>query len=166
MYERKRISEHAIPQAVKKAERYRLLNEPAEAESICLDVLEVDPDHEEATVILILALSDQIEERMASVFRRAEELVARLPGEYAREYYGGLLCERRARALRRRGGADSGDAPHDWLRRALDHFARALELRPPDNDEAVLRWNSCVRMMESDPALRAPHPDTFQPLLE
>jgi hypothetical protein len=166
MYQRKRISDHAIPQALKKAERYRLLNEPAEAESICLDVLEVDPDNEEALVGLLLALSDQLEERMATAFRRAEELVERLPGEYARAYYGGLLCERRARAHRRRGGSDSGVAAHEWLQRALARFARAIELRPADNDEAVLRWNSCVRMLESDPALRAPHADTFRPLLE
>ena len=166
MYQRKRISAQAVPHALEKAERYRLLNEPAQAESICLDVLEVEPDHERALVVLVLALSDQLEERLATAFPRAQELVARLPTEYARAYYGAILCERRARAHRRRGGAGSGVAAYEWLRRALDGFARAIELRPPDNDEAVLRWNSCVRMLEGDPALRPAHADDFQALLE
>ena len=37
-----------MPAALEKALRYRLLNEPVEAESICRDVLEVDPDNQAA----------------------------------------------------------------------------------------------------------------------
>ena len=40
MFELERISIDAVPAALEKAERYRLLNEPLMAESICLDVLE------------------------------------------------------------------------------------------------------------------------------
>ena len=41
--ELKRISQAALPAALAKAERYRLLNEPEQAESICRDVLAVEP---------------------------------------------------------------------------------------------------------------------------
>ena len=53
------ISNATIPAAVKKAEHYRLLNDAEQAESICLDVLAVDPDHEQALVVLILAITDK-----------------------------------------------------------------------------------------------------------
>ena len=53
------ISKAAIPAAVKKAEHYRLLNDPEQAESICLDILAVDPDNQQALVVLILAITDQ-----------------------------------------------------------------------------------------------------------
>ena len=43
MFDLKPLSKDAIPAALAKAERYRLLNEPGEAESICLDVLRIDP---------------------------------------------------------------------------------------------------------------------------
>ena len=48
MFELKLLSTGAIPAALAQAERYRLLNEPGEAESICLDVLRVDPEHQDA----------------------------------------------------------------------------------------------------------------------
>ena len=43
MFELKRLSADAIPAALEKALRYRLLNDPAEAESICHDVLRIVP---------------------------------------------------------------------------------------------------------------------------
>jgi len=42
MYELKRLTKEAVPRALEKAERYRLLNEPTEAESICQDILRVE----------------------------------------------------------------------------------------------------------------------------
>jgi hypothetical protein len=51
MYELKPLSREAIPAALEKAYRYRLLNEPLEAESICRDILEADPENQEATVM-------------------------------------------------------------------------------------------------------------------
>jgi hypothetical protein len=44
----KPLSVDAIPSALVNAERYRFLNEPGEAESICLDVLAVDPANQAA----------------------------------------------------------------------------------------------------------------------
>ena len=55
----KKIETSGIAHALEKAERYRLLNDPAQAESICRDVLEVEPAHQDALRHLILALTDQ-----------------------------------------------------------------------------------------------------------
>jgi hypothetical protein len=166
MYELKRISAAAVPRALEKAERYRLLNEPHEAESICLDVLAIDPGNERALVTLVLALSDQFGERLLEAYPQAAARLAELPTAYSREYYGALLCERRARAHRRRGGPASGHTAYEWLLRALAGFERAIALREPDNDDAVVRWNTCVRMLEKDPAIAPAPADTFRPLLE
>ena len=61
MFELKRLSDEAIPAALEKALRYRLLNKPAEAESICRDVLQIDPENQEALVVLLLALTDRLD---------------------------------------------------------------------------------------------------------
>jgi hypothetical protein len=166
MFSLKPLSTDAIPAALGKAERYRLLNEPGQAESICLDVLAIDAGNERALVTLVLALSDQFGERMVVAYPQAEARVAELPTAYAREYYGALLCERRARAHRKRGGTASGPTAHGWLLRALAGFERAIALREPDNDDAIVRWNTCVRMLANDPGLKAAPVDTFHPLLE
>ena len=59
MFDLKPLSKDAVDSALSKAERYRLLNEPDEAESICLDMLEIEPGNQQAQVMLLLALSDQ-----------------------------------------------------------------------------------------------------------
>src|SRR5205809_2184265 len=45
-----------------KAERYRLLNEPGEAESICLDILVVDPENQHAIIMLIFRSEEHTSE--------------------------------------------------------------------------------------------------------
>ena len=160
------IASESIPRALEKALRYRLLNEPEEAESICLDVLAVDPAHEKAMVTLILALSDQFDQQPAKVFGRATEVVGKLSSEYARAYYGSLLCERRANAHRRQRGPGSAQIAYEWYQKALAGYERAIELREAGNDDAVLRWNACVRILASDPTLKPAPIDTFTPLLE
>ena len=45
--------------ALEKAERYRLLNEPILAESICLDILDADPQNAKAVVTMLLAITDR-----------------------------------------------------------------------------------------------------------
>jgi len=146
-YELKRLSREAVPAALEKAERYRLLNEPVEAESICRDVLEVEPENRTALVTLFLALSDQLDERLGSAYGEARELLGRLPDDYSRTYYAGILCERRAKVHLKRGGPGHGSMAYAWFKEALDHFGRAIDLRPAGNDEALLRWNTCVRTL-------------------
>ena len=151
MFELKPLSPAAVPAALAKAERYRLLNEPGQSQSICEDVLRTDPDNHLAIITLILALSDDFSHH-GHTAARARELVARLPTEYERSYYGGLIAERQGRALIEHGGP-GGRAGAGWLREAMQDYERAEALRPPDNDEARLRWNACARVFNAQPAL-------------
>jgi hypothetical protein len=162
----KKIHAEAVPAALERAKHYRLLNDPHQAESICLDVLEVAPGHDEAQVVLLLALTDQFDSKLQDAFPRARDLAASLESDYERAYYGGLVCERRARAQVRRGGPGVGGAIYQWLERALHEYDRAARLSPAGNDEALLRWNACVRLIESDPRIRPEAVDAFRPLLE
>src|SRR6266567_3122341 len=82
MFELKRLSEDAIPAALEKALRYRLLNETAEAESICHDVLEIDPENQEALVLLLLALTDRFGKGYAVGVIQAQEVLSRLRSDY------------------------------------------------------------------------------------
>ena len=59
MFELKPISHEAVPAALEKANRYRLLNEPGAAESIYLDILSVEPENQDAIKNLVLAMSDR-----------------------------------------------------------------------------------------------------------
>jgi hypothetical protein len=160
------IAPESIPRALEKALRYRLLEEADQAESICLDVLAVEPGNEKAMVTLILALSDQLDHQPAKLYGRGQEWVAKLSTEYARAYYGALLCERRANAHRKQRGPGSANIAYEWYQKALAGYARAIELRPPGNDDAILRWNACVRILAADLTLKPAPIDTFTPMLE
>ena len=161
----KTISKSAIPAALKRAERYRLLNEPADAESICLDILEVDLKNRDARVTLILALSDQFEERMVA-YEEAKEAIAELKKEYDKAYYTGIICERRARAHMRRGSHSSGYSAYEWFHRALEAFEKAQELTPAGNEETLFRWNSIIRTLDRNSSLRPAPEDATPQLLE
>jgi hypothetical protein len=147
MFELKPLSREAIPAALERATRYRLLNEPAEAESICLDVLRTDPDNQSALVILLLALTDRFSKGYGVSDTQAHELLSRLHGEYERAYYGGIICERKAKAHLHHGGPGSGFSACELFREAMTWFEKAERLRPSGNDEALLRWNTCARII-------------------
>jgi len=148
--ELKRIAPDGIPHALEKAERYRLLNDPAQAESICRDVLAVDPDNQTALRALILALTDQFGAgSAAAAAREARSYIVQLDDEYDRAYYTGIVYERETRAyLERKNVVRS--AAYDGFRQAMEWYERAEALRPPGNVDAVLRWNSCVRAIERE----------------
>jgi hypothetical protein len=143
MFEFKPIHQEAIPRSLEKAEHYRLLNEPEQAESICRDVLRVDPENQAALITLVLAMTDQFDKGLP--VNRAREFLARVRGEYERAYYGGIICERMARAHLGRGVPGAGFGAYDWLREAMSWYEKAEAVRPPGNDDAMLRWNACVR---------------------
>lgn len=147
MIKLKPLSNEGITAALEKAERYRLLNEPGEAESICLDVLEVEPDNQNATVTLVLSLTDQFDGSISLRLRHARELLHRFTDEYKREYYSGIVNERQAKAILRQGAPGHEAHAYDWLNEAMAHFEKAESMHPPGNDEAILRWNSCARMI-------------------
>ena len=164
-YELKRISRESVPAALQKAERYRIINDPSSAESICLDVLDLDPENQEALDALVLTISDQLDHEMSEGVARARKLLPRLKDEYRRNYLSGILCERRGKAQLNRGALGSGEIAADWFREAMGWYARAEAMRPANNDEAILRWNSCVRMLgKHEPAGRF-EPREYEPTI-
>jgi hypothetical protein len=145
----KTISRSGIAEAIAKAELYRYLNEPEEAESICQDVLAADAKHMLGLRTLGLAITDQFTGGPADRYGEVEAIFQSLADPYERLYYAGLLYERRVKAQLR-----GGRAPHTLLpllEKALQCFADAEKIRPPGNDDAILRWNRCVRLLRSQP---------------
>ena len=143
----RRIHVGAVPAALERARLYRLLNEPQQAESICLDVLAVEPRHQEALTTLIMALTDQFPAR-AGLVEQAKARVADLAGEYERLYYLGLVHEREARGHLTKG--PSAGFAHDLFLEAIACYERAEALRPPNNDDPILRRNGCLRTMAAE----------------
>jgi len=143
----KPISKAGIGEALSKVEVYRYLNEPGEAESICRDILAVEPDNQTALRLLGLAITDQFNGEASDRYSEAENVFRSLTGEYERVYHLGILRERKAKAQLR-----AGRPPHTILpifEEAMKCFEEAEKIRPPNNDDAILRWNRCVRLLES-----------------
>lgn len=165
MFELKILSREAVPSALGKVERYRLLNEPAEAESICLDILAADPDHQQAHVMLALTLADQFEKDPRR-FQGSLDTVAKLTDPYERHYYTGVMWERRAKARMDLGGYGANIIAHEWYLEAMRCYEKAEALRPPGNDDSLLRWNTCARFLNSHPAAsQAASAEMYEPQL-
>src|SRR5262245_1668483 len=147
MFELKPLSKEGVPAALEKAMRYRLLNEPSEAESICQDVLRIDAENQQALVILLLAITDRFGRGYAVGITEAKEVLPRLRDPYERAYYAGIVSERRAKACLRHGGPGSGFDAYEFLREAMLWYEKAEAIRPPGNDDALLRWNACARII-------------------
>ena len=160
----KTISQAGIPEAIAKAELYRSLNEPEEAESICRDILAVEPEHQLALRLLGLAITDQFSGDASDRYGEVETLFLRLAEPYERFYYAGLLHERRAKAQMR-----VGRSPHTLtplFEEAMRCFAEAEAIRPPGNDDAILRWNTCARTLMRHEHLRPEVEYAPEPILE
>jgi hypothetical protein len=162
MYELKPLSRDAIPGALAKAERYRLLNEPWQPESICRDILAVEPADKAALVMLVLALTDQFDQGVNT--QEVYQTAASLVDHYANAYYTGIVHERRAVALFRRADFRSGSAVYALMETAMQCYERAQALRPPGNDDSLLRWNTCARFLRRSPHL-VPAWEVEQPVL-
>lgn len=158
------ISKDAIPRALDKAERYRLLNEPVEAVSICLDVLAAEPENQQALVTLLLALTDQFAHGFKLTDAQPPDVLARLRDPYDRAYYTGIVAERQAGAVLDQGAPQAPFLAHDLLSRAMRHYEEAERLRPQGNDDALLRWNTCARLMNGPAVRPRPENDADDPL--
>ena len=93
MFELKPLNHEAIPSALEKANRYRLLNEPGAAESIYLDILAIDPDNQEALVNIVLAMSDRFSKDYGVGEGRIQDFLAKIisPNDlYTAEFLAGL----------------------------------------------------------------------------
>ena len=147
MFQIKPISKESIPTALEKAERYRLLNEPMLAESICLDILEADPENSDALVTMLLAITDQFGTSSMGDMSRAKELLTRFKDEYELQYYSGIICERQGNAKLAKRMPDGGAVAYEWLRDAMEHYEKAEAKSPAGKNDAILRWNTCARLI-------------------
>ncbi|MDJ0781814.1 MAG: hypothetical protein QNJ22_07565 [Desulfosarcinaceae bacterium] len=167
MVELKTITAEAVPGALEMAKRYRLLNEPHEAESICLDILAVDGDHQEALITLLLALTDKFDQDgLKPAYEEALKVVERLSDAYCKSYYGGIVFERRAKYHLKQEGPGSGAVAYDWFTKALKAYGEALSSCDPNNQDAVLRWNSCARIINTHPEVKEFEADHSEMLLD
>lgn len=164
MYELKPISRDAIPEALSKAERYRLLNEPWQAESICQDILRIQPEHQAALVMLLLSLTDQFGQGVS--LAAARDVLPRLHSKYESAYYAGITAERWAEWILRQGSPGAGFTAYQGLREAMEWYERAEALRPAGNDDALLRWNTCARLLMRNRELRPRGEESFEPAFE
>ena len=151
-FELKKISADSIPEALAKVERYRLLNEPKLAESICLDILATTPDHQQALIALLLARTDQFDSNDLNA-KGAHEVLAKIKGEYERAYYAGIIWERLAHSYIHQGIHGQSSSAYHALRGAMEYFEKASKLSPQGNDDAILRWNTCARVIMQHPAI-------------
>ena len=97
-FELKALSADGITHALDRVERYRLMNQPRVAESICRDILAVDAGNHQAKVQLILALTDQFEGHAGPGLQRLLTLTEELAEDYDKAYYSGIVYEREAKA--------------------------------------------------------------------
>jgi hypothetical protein len=143
MFELKPLHHEAVEAALEKANRYRLLNEPGAAESIYLDILAIQPDNQEALMNIVLAMSDRFGKDYAVGDGRIQDFLARIDGEYERAYYTGIVYERRGKAVLEKGGINA----YELFEQAMEWFEMAEAIRPAGNDDAILRWNGCARII-------------------
>lgn len=161
----KPLSKESIGAALDKAEHYRLLNQPRSAESICLDILALEPANAIASVILLLALTDQFGKSSSKASKQALMLAQGLKDEYSKIYYTGIVHERQAGNALSSGTPGADFDAYEWFLEAMDCYEQAEGIHPPGNDDAILRWNTCARTIIQYNLHERPL-DDGEPLLE
>lgn len=166
MFKLKAISKDTIPAAFERAERYRQMNEPMDAESICHDILTIDPDNQRALKTLLLALSEQFVNSLYPAYEKAMEILSRLKDDYSKTFYEGIIYERRAKALLKQNGLGAGRMAYGWFRKAMHSYEIAIELGQSKSDDAVLRWNTCARIIMQNPDVEPETQELYEHMLE
>lgn len=160
----KPLSKDGVEAALAKAEHYRLLNQPKLAESICLDILEVDPGHQKTKIVLLLSLTDQFGQSTAKAGKQAMDLANSLTDEYSRTYYLGIVHERQGSASLSSATPGTDFDAYEWYREAMELYEKANKLKPSANEDPVLRWNTCARIIMQYQLKSRPFDDS--PILE
>lgn len=166
MLQLKLLSKDSIPNALTRAKHYRLLNEPWQAESICRDILKVEPEHQLAILYLILAITDQFGTEKGTSSIRAKELCTQLISKYEQQYYRGIIEERLGKTALRRDSPRVIYIAYDHFQNAMDYYEKAEKIRPENNQDAVLRWNACLRGIQEFNLKPSSNKDQVQPFLE
>jgi hypothetical protein len=163
-FQLKPLSKEGIESSLDKAEHYRLLNQPRLAESICLDVLLITPEDQRASVALLLSLTDQFGESVSKTANQALSIAKSLKDEYARIYYTGIVHERQGATSLKSGTPGSDFDAYEWYREAMEFYEKADAINRDGNNDPVLRWNTCARII-MEHHLRERPTDNF-PVLE
>lgn len=166
MLELKPLSAEAIPYALERAVRYRLLNDPWEAESICRDILRTDPENQEATYILVLCITDQFEGKYRTTLQQALEWIDKIEDPYRKDYCRGLIYERQATAVLKRAVPRAHFIAYEHLTRAMENYEKAEKALASKNEESILRWNACARMITRFKLEASPEEKGIQPFLD
>jgi hypothetical protein len=162
----KPITKEGVATALQKAHRYRVLNDSIAAESICLDVLAIEPENVDAIVMHVLAITDQFAEGHGADLQRAGTAVARLADAYRNAYYNGIISERWAKGILHRAPPRAEEMAYEWIAKAMEWYEKAEGMRPAGNDEAILRWNTCVRMLQRHANMRPREAEAYEPSFE
>lgn len=156
MHEFKKISSEFIDEALAKADKYRMLNHPKTSESICRDVLDIDPGNQNAITLLIIAITGQFSNSQkypGTRLKDAQVWIKELADEYKKEYFAGLVLERWAKSkVRDLPGADL----YEFFEEAMVHYDRAEKLAPHGDESAKLHYNFCIRFMDRHTHIRPP----------
>ena len=113
--------------------------------------------------MLILSMTDQFEETLSG--RLAQQLLPRLAGDYEKNYFAGIISERLGRAYMKNQGHGFSFEAYDCLREAMTCFEKAQDLRRAGEEEAIFRWNTCARTLNSHPELRPRPEESYEPIL-
>lgn len=166
MSQLKPLSKDSIPNALTRAKHYRLLNEPWQAESICRDILKTEPAHQLALLYLILAITDQFGTGRGNSSFRAKELCTQLTSEYEQHYYRGIIEERLGKTALKRDSPRVIYIAYDHFQNAMEYYEKAEKIHPENNQDAVLRWNACLRGIQEFNLKSSSNKDQVQPFLE
>jgi hypothetical protein len=147
IFELKPLSKEGIEASIGKAEHYRLLNQPRLAESICLDILLINPDNHKASIILLLALTDQFGDSFSKTVNQALSIAKNLKDEYSRIYYTGIIYERQGATALKSGTPGSDFDAYEWYCDAMESFEKAAAINKGENNDPILRWNTCARII-------------------
>jgi hypothetical protein len=158
--ELKKLSPESIPRSLERVNRYRLMNQPSVAESICRDILAIDSANQDAVTGLILALTDQFSRHHGPGLQDVLDLIGELAEEYDSAYFTGLACERQAKARLAREYPGAKFDAYDLLHDAMEWYEKADALRATGNEDARLHWNTCVRVIQSERLHPRPMDDT------
>ena len=166
MLQLKPLTKDSIPNALTRAKHYRLLNEPWQAESICRDILKTEPNHQLAILYLILAITDQFGTEKGTSSIRAKELCTQLTSKYEQQYYRGIIEERLGKTALKRDSPRVMYIAYEYFQNAMDYYEKAEKIHPENNQDAVLRWNACLRGIQEFNLKPSSNKDQVQPFLE
>jgi tetratricopeptide (TPR) repeat protein len=163
----KPLAKDAIPNALERAIHYRFLNEPGQAISICLDILDADSNNQDAIKTLILARTDKFGTTQHAGLAELKKLIDKLDSEYEQYYYSGLVSERLAKSVLNRTTPRVKYIAWGHIQEALVHYQKAESRAHDDeNEETTLRWNACVRMINEFHLEPAPDSEPERPFME